>query len=170
MSILHIEVYPAAVLKQKAEPVARIDNEIRLLAENMLETMYQAPGVGLAAPQVGRSLRLLVADPGNGENRSRRNPIILVNPKIMEREGQAAIQEGCLSVPGFTAEVPRSYRIALRAWTLNEKEIELTLEDFPAIVIQHEYDHLDGILFIDRISRLKRSIYERKLKKGTLGK
>jgi len=169
MSILKIEVYPAAVLKQKTEPVQCIDDEIRQLAEDMLETMYQAPGVGLAAPQVGRSLRLLVADPGDEEDRNKRNPLVLINPEITEREGQAAINEGCLSVPGFTAEVPRAYRIALRAWTLDEQEIELELEDFPAIVIQHEYDHLDGILFIDRISRLKRNIYERKLKKGTLG-
>jgi len=169
MSILKIEVYPAAVLKQKTEPVQRINDEIRQLAEDMLETMYQAPGVGLAAPQVGHSLRLLVADPGDEEDRNKRNPLVLINPEITEREGQAAINEGCLSVPGFTAEVPRAYRIALRAWTLDEQEIELELEDFPAIVIQHEYDHLDGILFIDRISRLKRNIYERKLKKGTLG-
>jgi peptide deformylase len=169
MSILKIEVYPAAVLKQKTEPVQCIDDEIRQLAEDMLETMYQAPGVGLAAPQVGRSLRLLVADPGDEEDRNKRNPLVLINPEITEREGQAAINEGCLSVPGFTAEVHRAYRIALRAWTLDEQEIELELEDFPAIVIQHEYDHLDGILFIDRISRLKRNIYERKLKKGTLG-
>ena len=169
MSILKIEVYPAAVLKQKTEPVQCIDDEIRQLAEDMLETMYQAPGVGLAAPQIGRSLRLLVADPGDEEDRNKRNPLILINPEITKREGQAAINEGCLSVPGFTAEVPRAYRIALRAWTLDEQEIELELEDFPAIVIQHEYDHLDGILFIDRISRLKRNIYERKLKKGTLG-
>ncbi len=168
MSILKIEVYPAAILQQKAAPVTRIDDEIRQLAEDMLETMYRAPGVGLAAPQVGRSLRLLVADPGDEEDRNIRKPQILINPEITHREGRASISEGCLSVPGFSAEVPRAYRIALTAWTLDEQEIELELEDFPAIVVQHEYDHLEGILFIDRISRLKRNIYERKLKKGTL--
>jgi len=165
MDFLEIEVYPAAVLKQKAAAIENIDDRIRQLAEAMLETMYRAPGVGLAAPQVGESIRLVVADPGSREEPE---PIILVNPQITAAEGRTAMQEGCLSVPGFTAEVDRSKRIAVRAWTLDEKEVELELEDFPAILLQHEIDHLEGILFIDRISRLKRNIYERKLKKGTL--
>ncbi len=165
MSILEIETYPAAVLKQKATAIENIDDSLRELADSMLETMYRAPGVGLAAPQVGRSIRLLVADPGSREEPE---PMILVNPKIITAEGRTSMQEGCLSVPGFTAEVERYKQIVVQAWTLDEREVELELEDFPAILLQHELDHLEGILFIDRISRLKRNIYERKLKKGTL--
>ena len=165
MSILDIDVYPAPVLKRKTEKILNIDDHIRQLAEDMLETMYKAPGVGLAAPQVGQSVSLVVADPGEKENPT---PLILINPEITAFEGQTGITEGCLSVPGYTAEVGRHQKIVVRAYMLDEKEVELTLEDFPAIVLQHELDHLQGILFIDRISRLKRNIYDRKLKKGTL--
>ncbi len=165
MSILNIDVYPALVLKKETEKIQNIDDHIRQLAENMLETMYQAPGVGLAAPQIGHSLSLIVADPGE---KDKPEPMVLINPEIITYEGQTGITEGCLSVPGYTAEVPRHQKIVVKAYTLNEKEVELTLEDFPAIVLQHELDHLQGILFIDRISRLKRNIYDRKFKKGTL--
>ena len=165
MSILNIDVYPALVLKMKTEKILNIDDSIRQLAEDMLETMYKAPGVGLAAPQIGCSISLVVADPGEKDKPS---PLILINPEITAHEGQTGITEGCLSVPGYTAEVVRHQKIIVKAYTLDEKEVELTLEDFPAIVLQHELDHLHGILFIDRISRLKRNIYDRKLKKGTL--
>ena len=165
MSILNIDVYPAPVLKRKTEKILNIDESIRQLAENMLKTMYEAPGVGLAAPQVGRSISLVVADTGENDKPS---PLILINPEITAHEGQTGITEGCLSVPDYTAEVPRYQKIIIKAYTLDEKEVELTLEDFPAIVLQHELDHLQGILFIDRISRLKRNIYDRKFKKGTL--
>ena len=165
MSILNIDVYPASVLKKKTEKIMEIDDSIRQLAQDMLETMYQAPGVGLAAPQIGRSISLVVADPGE---KDKPEPLVLINPKITAYEGRAGITEGCLSVPDYTAEVPRHQKIVVKAYTLDEKEVELTLEDFPAIVLQHELDHLQGILFIDRISRLKRNIYDRKFKKGTL--
>lgn len=165
MSILNIDVYPAPVLKVKAQKILNIDDRIRLLAKDMLETMYKAPGVGLAAPQVGQSLSLIVADPGTKDDPT---PLILINPEITAFAGKTGITEGCLSVPGYTAEVGRHQKIVVKAYTLDEKEVELNLEDFPAIVLQHELDHLQGILFIDRISRLKRNIYERKLKKGTL--
>ncbi len=166
MSILDIEVYPAPVLKQVATRITRIDAEIRDLAEDMLETMYKAPGVGLAAPQIGRSITLIVADPAT--DKTPPAPIVLVNPEIISADGEASMVEGCLSVPDYSAEVPRRQKIVVKAITLEEEEIEITLEDFPAIVIQHEIDHLHGKLFIDRISRLKRNIFERKLKKGTL--
>ena len=166
MSILNIDVYPASVLKNKTEKILEIDESIRQLAQDMLETMYKAPGVGLAAPQIGRSISLVVADPGEKDEPS--SPLILINPEITAYEGQVSITEGCLSVPDYTAEVVRHQKIIVKAYTLDEKEVELTLEDFPAIVIQHELDHLQGILFIDRISRLKRNIYNRKFKKGTL--
>jgi peptide deformylase len=167
MSILDISVYPAPVLKQVAEKITRIDDEIRELADDMLETMYQAPGVGLAAPQVGRSIALIVADPVTDDD-APPEPMILINPEIISASGETAMVEGCLSVPDYSAEVSRYQKIVVKAQTLTEEKIEMTLEDFPAIVIQHEIDHLNGTLFIDRISRLKRNIFERKLKKGTL--
>ncbi len=167
MSILDISVYPAPVLKKVVEKITRIDDEIRQLAENMLETMYQAPGVGLAAPQVGRSIALIVVDPATGDD-APPDPMILVNPEIISASGETAMAEGCLSVPDYSAEVSRYKKIVVNALTLDAEEIEMTLEDFPAIVIQHEIDHLNGILFIDRISRMKRNMFERKLKKGTL--
>ena len=167
MSILDISVYPAPVLKKVATGITSINDEIRQLAEDMLETMYQAPGVGLAAPQVGRSIALIVADPASGDD-TPPEPMILINPKIISASGETAMVEGCLSVPDYSAEVSRYQKIVVKARTLDEKEIELTLEDFPATVVQHEIDHLNGTLFIDRIGRLKRNMFERKFKKGTL--
>ena len=167
MSILDISVYPAPVLKKIAEKITRIDDEIRQLADDMLETMYQAPGVGLAAPQVGCSIALIVADPVTDDN-APPEPMVLINPEIISAAGETSMVEGCLSVPDYSAEVSRYKKIVVKAQTLSEEDIEMTLEDFPAIVIQHEIDHLNGTLFIDRISRLKRNIFERKLKKGTL--
>ena len=167
MSILDIDVYPAPVLKQVAARITLIDDTIRQLADDMLETMYQAPGVGLAAPQIGHSIALIVADPATGED-TPPEPMVLINPEIIAAAGETTMVEGCLSVPDYSAEVSRYKKIVVKAQTLTEEEVELTLEDFPATVIQHEIDHLLGTLFIDRISRLKRSIFERKLKKGTL--
>ncbi len=166
MSILEINVYPDPILKRVAKKIIDIDDSIKQLAKDMFETMYQAPGVGLAAPQVGHSISLVVADPASNDDPP--NPMVLVNPTIIAGEGETTIVEGCLSVPGFSAEISRYQKIVIRALTLDAEELELTLEDFPAIVIQHEIDHLQGKLFIDRISRLKRNIFERKLKKGTL--
>jgi len=167
MSILDITVYPDPILQQTAAKIIRVDDEIRKLADDMLETMYQAPGVGLAAPQIGRSIALIVADPASGDDEPPQ-PLVLINPEIISASGETAMVEGCLSVPDYSAEVSRYKKITIKALTPAEKEIELTLEDFPATVIQHEIDHLQGTLFIDRISRLKRNIFERKLKKGTL--
>ena len=167
MSILDISVYPAPILKKVAAKITRIDDATRQLAEDMLETMYQAPGVGLAAPQVGRSIALIVVDPATGDE-APPDPMILINPEIISCSGSTAMVEGCLSVPDYSAEVSRYQKIVVKALNLDEKEVEMTLEGFPAIVIQHEIDHLNGTLFIDRISRLKRNIFERKLKKGTL--
>ena len=166
MSILDINVYPAPVLERVADKITQIDDEIKQLAEDMLETMYQAPGVGLAAPQIGRSIALIVADPATNDGPP--EPIVLINPEIISSTGETSMVEGCLSVPNYSAEVTRYKKIVVKAVTLNQDEIELTLEDFPATVIQHEIDHLLGTLFIDRISRLKRNIFDRKFKKGTL--
>lgn len=163
--IIDIVSYPDPRLRDKCEPVREITPEIRQLAENMLETMYAASGVGLAAPQVGNNIRLLVMDPAaNTENKS---PRIIVNPEL-ELQGDRIIseQEGCLSVPmGYRADVPRYSKVRLKAMDINGEAIDEILEGFPAIVLQHETDHLEGQLFIDKISHLRRTLYDARVKK-----
>ena len=129
----------------------------------MAETMYAAPGVGLAAPQVGVSERLIVLDVRNREGTT--GLITLINPEIIEAEGQVVEEEGCLSLPGITENVPRAVRIVVKGHDLDEREREIEAEGLLAVVLQHEIDHLEGILFIDRISRLKRGIIQRKIRK-----
>lgn len=163
--ILEILKYPDARLEQKCEPIGEITPEIRKLAMDMQETMYEAEGVGLAAPQVGSHLRLIVMDPGWRDGK--KDPRVVLNPEL-ELAGETIISEneGCLSVPlGFRADVSRSSRVILKGIDLDGNPVEEILEGLPAIVIQHETDHLEGKLFIDRISRLRRNIYDGKVKK-----
>lgn len=163
--LLDIVTYPDPRLKERCAPVEAITDEIRQLAADMTETMYAAPGVGLAAPQVGRSLRLLVMDPG--VQQGERRPRVLVNP-VLEPLGEVIVseQEGCLSVPlNYRADVPRWSRVRLRATNLDGTPIDEELDGFAAVVVQHEVDHLDGTLFIDRMSRLRRTLYDGKVKK-----
>lgn len=164
---LEIVTYPDPRLAQKCEPVAEVTDELRQLAADMIETMYEAPGVGLAAPQVGRNIRMLVMDPYIGEEGSERNPRVLINPELTLGEDMIpSEQEGCLSVPmNYRATVKRASTVHLKAMNLDGNIFEEDLEGFAAIVVQHEYDHLDGVLFIDRISRLRRSLYDSKVKK-----
>ena len=133
------------------------------MAEDMAETMYAAPGVGLAAPQVGVSERLIVLDVRNREGTKRL--ITLINPVIIEAEGRVVEEEGCLSLPGITENVPRAERVLVKGHDLDEREQEIEAEGILAVALQHEIDHLEGILFIDRISRLKRGIIQRKMHK-----
>ena len=125
--------------------------------------MYAAPGVGLAAPQVGVSERLIVLDVRNKEGTT--GLITLINPEIIEAEGRVVEEEGCLSLPGITEDVPRAERVLVRGHDLDEREREIEAEGLLAVALQHEIDHLEGILFIDRISRLKRGIIQRKMRK-----
>lgn len=163
--ILDILKYPDPRLAMASDEVPEITAEIRELAANMLETMYAAEGVGLAAPQIGRRIRMLVMDPGlpDGEKR----PRVFVNPALTpEGEAIISVSEGCLSVPlNYRADVPRAQRVHVRALDLDGNVIDEKLEGFPAIVIQHEVDHLEGTLFIDRISHLRRNMYDSKVKK-----
>ena len=163
--ILDIVTYPDPRLKEPCVPVEEITEEIRQLAADMLETMYDAPGVGLAAPQVGRNIRMLVMDAGAQEDE--RQPRVIINPQLtLKGEKIVSKQEGCLSVPyNYRADVPRYERVHLRALDLDGNVIDEELSDFPAIIIQHEYDHLEGLLFIDHIGRLRRSLYDNKVKK-----
>ena len=158
-----ILTYPAPALKKTAVAVANIDGHVNELADELVEAMYAAPGVGLAAPQVGVSQRVIVLDIDT-ENRGE-NLFKLVNPVIKAREGTVLWEEGCLSVVDFTAEVRRSAKVLVKAWTPDEKEIEIEADGLLAVALQHEVDHLNGKLFIDRISALKRDVYRRKIKK-----
>ena len=165
MALRAVLQFPDRRLKQVSEPVARVTEEIRELARDMLEVMYDEPGIGLAAPQLGVPVRLVVVDVHWNEEGAERNPRVLVNPEIVEASGEVTWNEGCLSVPDFQAEVERAERVRLRATDLDGNPVEIEAEGLEAVCFQHEIDHLDGILFIDRISRLKRSLYARRREK-----
>ena len=163
MALRKIVTYPLPVLKQKAKPVTEFGEELEKLVADMAETMYDAPGVGLAAPQIGVPLQLAVIDitPKDEAN----HLIVLVNPKIIKGEGEQTDEEGCLSVEEYSSKVTRFQKIWVEAQDIKGKPMEFEAEGFYARVIQHELDHLNGKLFIDRISSLKRSLYKKKIKK-----
>lgn len=161
--ILRIRKYGDPVLETKADPVTEFDGELRQLAADMFETMYANKGVGLAAPQVGVSRRLAVIDPSAGEDEAAR--IVLVNPEILVKEGTQIGEEGCLSIPGFREDVKRAWRVRVRAQDLEGKFFEIEGEELLARAIQHEIDHLDGILFLQHLSLLKRDLIKRKIRK-----
>lgn len=163
MAFLEILKYPDRTLKKTSLRVEAITGETVHLIQDMAETMYAAPGVGLAAPQVGTLQRIIVLDV-DYENPGRRL-IRLINPEIRHSEGELVWEEGCLSVIDFTAEVRRAARVEVIGFDEKEKEVKIAAEGLLAVALQHEIDHLDGILFIDRISRLKRDLYTRRLKK-----
>jgi peptide deformylase len=163
MALRRILKFPEAILKEKAADVTNIDGQVDEALRDMTETMYAAPGVGLAAPQIGISERMIVVDVDH-ENPGK-NLLKLVNPVIVEREGTILWEEGCLSVVDYTAEVKRSAQILLKAWTVDQQEVSIEADGLLAVALQHELDHLDGKLFIDRISALKRDSYKRRIKK-----
>ncbi len=164
MAVLPIKKLPDAVLRQQSREITEIDAELHKLIDDMAETMYAAPGLGLAAPQVGWLHRLIVFDVAHRDGGARDLKVI-INPCITETEGELTHEEGCLSVADFSAEVRRHARVTVKGLDRKGKPIAITGEGLLAVVLQHEVDHLDGVLFIDRISRLKRSIYLRRLKK-----
>ena len=179
MALREVLQFPDKRLREKSKPIAEITDEIRVLAEDMLEVMYDEPGIGLAAPQVGEQVRLIVIDTDWTEEDAEKNPLVLVNPEITAREGSITWTEGCLSVPDFQADVERSESVTLEAQDLEGEGVRIEATGLQAVCFQHEIDHLDGVLFIDHISRLKREMYVRKRKKqlkqeqaeaaGTLG-
>ena len=166
MALRPVLQFPDPRLKRVSLPVGAITDEIRALAQDMIEVMYDEPGIGLAAPQVGVALRLVVMDTHWTEEGAEKDPRVLVNPEIVEREGSLIWTEGCLSVPDFTAEVERAARVRVRYRDLDGNEHEENAFELRAVCFQHELDHLDGVLFIDRISRLKRSLYAQKRRKA----
>ena len=164
MAILNILKYPDPVLKRKAEHVTQITDDVRRLIDDMAETMYAAPGVGLAAPQIGRSVRVIVIDINSKEGENR-ELIPLINPEIIEQSGETVWEEGCLSVPDYTADVRRAERVIVKGLDRNGKEEVIVGEGFLSIVFQHEIDHLNGMLFIDLLGLIKRDLIRRKLRK-----
>jgi peptide deformylase len=164
MSIQKIYQYPDPVLRKETETITTFDDNLASLAEDMAETMYDAPGVGLAAPQIGRSVKLIVVDTSR-DKEGERQFMPMVNPEIIAREGTQIDEEGCLSVPDLTSTVKRSKKITVSFQDIQGQVHELSTEDRFAVVLQHEIDHINGILFIDHLSPLKRSLYKKKVKK-----
>jgi peptide deformylase len=164
MALREVLTYPNPLLREKARPVIEFDDELNALARDMAETMYAEPGVGLAATQVGVHQRVITIDVREKEGQSG-ELLKLANPEIVEREGEVVGEEGCLSVPGVREDVKRSDKIKVRAQNLDGREVVIDADGMLAIVFQHEIDHLDGILFIDRLSPLKRSSIKKRLRR-----
>jgi peptide deformylase len=163
MALRKIIEYPEPLLRVKAKKVDTFDEQLKILVEDMAETMWEAPGVGLAAPQVAQSVRVIVVDvtePGE-----EKQYMALINPEIVEHEGTQLDEEGCLSVPELTAQVQRYKKVTVDYQSEDGTAKQLIAEDRIAVVLQHEIDHLDGILFIDHLSPLKRNLYKKKRKK-----
>ena len=161
MARLTILEFPDPRLRTRAQPVEHVDGELRKLIDDMFETMYAAPGIGLAATQVNVHKRVLVID----ISETRDQPLALVNPEVIQRQGIEETEEGCLSVPGIYDKVTRAERVRVRALDRNGKSIEMDADGLLAVCIQHEIDHLDGKLFVDYLSELKRTRIRKKLEK-----
>ena len=167
MALLKILVAPDPRLKIKAKPIKQVDAEVKQLMNDMLETMYAAPGIGLAATQVGVDKRVIVVDVSNIKEGETPNPIKLANPEIVEAsENEVEVQEGCLSVPTFYEDVVRAETCIVKGLDENNREITIKAEGWLAICLQHEIDHLNGVLFVDHLSRTKRSMILKKLQKA----
>lgn len=162
MGILDICIYPDPVLREKAHPVENVDGVLIALLDNMVETMYKAPGIGLAANQVGQLLRAVVIDTQKEDDGGL---ITLINPEIVSGEGEIIYEEGCLSVPEFYANVKRHERICVRALDRDANPVEIEAAGLLAVVMQHEIDHLEGRLFVDHIGAISRDIFKRRWKK-----
>ena len=161
MSHLTILHFPDERLRTVAKPVEQVDDRLRKVIDDMFETMYEAPGIGLAATQVDFHQRLVVIDVSEENNQ----PLVFINPKILEKEGVEEMDEGCLSVPGIYEKVERADKVKVRALDRNGEPFELQADGLLAVCIQHEIDHLDGKLFVDYLSSLKRQRIKKKLEK-----
>jgi len=161
--IMKIYKFPEPVLREQAEPVENINEDLQKLIDDMGETMYSAPGIGLAANQVGEPIQLLVYDLSAREKR--KNLCVLMNPEIIAAEGEIVYDEACLSVVDFSAEVKRHAMVKVRGFDRHGEPVDIEAEGLMAICLQHEIDHLNGKLFIDHISSLKRALYKRRLQK-----
>jgi len=158
MAVLELLKYPHPLLKKKSKKVSKIDNSIKRLIRDMAETMYFNKGVGLAAPQVGISKQIMTVDTGKGL-------ISLINPTVVSKEGEIQMEEGCLSFPDVSLNVTRSKKVTIKGLNPEGEEVVIDAEELIARVFQHEIDHLEGILIIDRVSPLKRELVRKKIKK-----
>lgn len=158
MAIRDIALYPDPVLRRQAEEIKVFDDELRQLVDDMFETMYAAPGVGLAAPQIGVSRQVIVLDPGEREG-EKRMPTALINPRIVEYSGGLEWEEGCLSIPDFTGVVPRAEFVVVEAKTIKGKPIRMEAGGFVSVILQHEIDHIEGVLFVDRLGKVRRRLF-----------
>src|SRR5574337_1213701 len=165
MARLPILLFPSPIIRKKSLPITSIDGELQRFINDMVETMYAAPGMGLAAPQVGALKRVIVLDPS--DDRTSRAPTALINPVLVAGEGQIVDEEGCLCIPDLNEPVSRFKHVAVKAYDRNEKEIILEADDLLARILQHQIHHLDGVLFIDRLSTAKRLLLKRRLKKSS---
>lgn len=163
MTKLAIRTYPDPVLAKKAQPVGEITPELSQLMRDMVQTMYESEGVGLAAPQVGHLIRLITIDETGPKER--KNPLIILNPVFSDCSGAKESEESCLSLPTFTCKVTRSEFVTVRGWNEKGEDIELKAEGLLAVILQHEADHLEGKTLVDHASRLKRTMYASKVKK-----
>ncbi len=171
MAILGIRKYPDPVLRNKTSRVEAVDPSLQRLIDDMVETMHAAPGVGLAANQVGVPLQVAVIDLSTREEKAQQHPLlVLINPEILSMEGSVTEEEGCLSIPDYSEKVQRAAHVKVRAQDLHGKLFELEAEGLLAKALQHEIDHLNGFLFIDRLSPLKKDIFKRRFKKAALEK
>ena len=161
MSLLNVLIFPDERLKTIAQPVTCVDDNIRTIVDDMFETMYQKEGIGLAATQVNIHQRIITIDIQGDKT----NQIVLINPEIIECSGETGIEEGCLSIPGFHGLVPRKQQVKVKALNRDGEEFVLEADELLAICIQHEIDHLNGVLFVDYLSPLKRNRIKDKLVK-----
>jgi peptide deformylase len=164
MAKLDLRIYGDPVLRQVSRPVEEINDEIRQLVEDMLETMYEDEGIGLAAPQIGRSIRLIVVDT-HGRGSDARGPVALINPVVKEQSGEWVFEEGCLSLPGISAEINRAKTVRVEYMTPEGERKEEVFDDLLGRVVLHEMDHLEGTLLIDYLSPMRRAMILKKLKK-----
>ncbi len=165
MAILNVRTYPDPILREKAAPVTQFDEALKTLVRDMAETMYAAPGIGLAANQVGIAKQVVVIDVRNDEEGSQTGLLALINPRIVAGEGEYVGDEGCLSFPGEQVEVERYNKITVQTQNLEGEHLEMEIEGFPAVVFQHEIDHLNGVLLIDHVGSLKRAAMKKRLVK-----
>lgn len=168
MSLLEIRKFPDPVLKKKAEPVESVDEGIRKLMDDMAETMYASMGIGLAAPQVGVSKRVIVVDVSPRDEQGEGRLFALANPQIIKSEGEEEFEEGCLSLPGFTTVVKRPSKITISALDRDGRDVIIEADGLFAIALQHEMDHLAGTLILDHSSTLRREFYKKRIKKQAL--
>jgi len=164
MAVREIVKYPDEVLRRRAERIDVVDDAVRQLARDMVETMYAAIGIGLAAPQVGVSRRLIVVDVSQREEG--RSLVALCNPEIVLAEGAVEFEEGCLSLPGFTTMVNRAEKVSVRGLDMQGRPALIEADGLLAIALQHEMDHLEGTLLLDRASPIKREFYKKRVRKG----